>query len=68
VSEVVRIAADHIEPPADVFAGVETAYLRGVARSGDRLVVLLDLDRLLLRQEQAALTETVTAGDGGGRP
>jgi purine-binding chemotaxis protein CheW len=58
VSEVLMIAAEAIEATPDVAAGNEAAYLRGIAKLGDRLIILLDLDGLLgdADAEAAALT------------
>ena len=47
VSEVIRVTAANIEPPSAVVTGVDSAYLRGVAKVGERLVILLDLDYVL---------------------
>ncbi len=55
VSEVLRIAADQVEPPSSLITTVESAYLRGVAKLDDRLVLLLDLARILTGDEQADL-------------
>jgi purine-binding chemotaxis protein CheW len=40
------IAADAIQPP-EAIAGLSGAYVEGIARLGERLVVLLDLDEVL---------------------
>lgn len=53
VSEVLRVPARAIEPPSPVIANIDTDFIRGVARSGERLVILLDLGRVLARTERA---------------
>lgn len=55
VSEVLRVTARQIEAPPAVISGVDTAFIRGVAKTGDRLVILLDADRILDFEEQSAL-------------
>src|SRR4030088_1659713 len=50
VSEVLRINPALIEPPSPVVAGIDSEYLRGIARLPDRLVILLDLDRVFARE------------------
>jgi purine-binding chemotaxis protein CheW len=55
VSEVLRINPALIEPPSPVVAGIDSEYLRGIARLPDRLVILLDLDRVFAREERHAL-------------
>lgn len=59
VTEVLRVPADQVEPPPGAgVTGVDAAFLRGVAKVGGRLIVLLDLDLLLDRAEQAALRQS----------
>ena len=36
-------------------AGVDSEYLHGIAKLPERLVILLDLDRVLAREERRAL-------------
>jgi purine-binding chemotaxis protein CheW len=55
VSEVVSISSDVIEPPSPIVATVDSAFIRGIAKSGDRLVILLDMSQVLSPQEQATL-------------
>jgi len=50
VNEVLRIPADTVEPPPPVAAGIDSEYIRGVGKLDDRLLILLDLDRLLMRK------------------
>ena len=45
VSEVLSIAAADIEPPPAFGADVQTEYLLGLAKSQDRVRLLLDIDR-----------------------
>ena len=47
VSEVLRIPASTVEPPPPVVAGVDSDYISGVGKLQDRLLIMLDLDRLL---------------------
>lgn len=55
VSEVLRIAADQIEPPPEMIAGVETEYIRGVGKIEDRLIILLDLAQVIAVAEKREL-------------
>src|SRR5919201_1718459 len=55
VSEVLRVNTATIEPPSPVVAGIDSAYLSGIAKVGDELIILLDLDRVLAREERRAL-------------
>ena len=55
VEEVLNIPSDVIEPPPDLVTTMDSAYLRGIAKLQDRLVILLDLDRVLSTGEQQAI-------------
>ncbi|PTN38737.1 chemotaxis protein CheW [Desulfonatronum sp. SC1] len=55
VSEVLRIPANTVEPPPAIISGIESEYINGVGKLADRLLILLDLDRLLSRGEQNML-------------
>jgi purine-binding chemotaxis protein CheW len=55
VSEVLRVSGSTIEPPSPVVAGIDSDYLHGIAKLPERLVILLDLDRVLARDDRRAL-------------
>ncbi len=55
VSEVLRVSTSTIEPPSPVVAGIDSEYLQGIAKLPERLVILLDLDRVLAREERRAI-------------
>lgn len=57
VSEVLRIPAATVEPPPPVVAGVESEYISGVGKLQDRLLILLDLDKLLSGEDIEALAQ-----------
>jgi purine-binding chemotaxis protein CheW len=45
--EFVRIPPDAIQPPNDALTGMSGRYVEGIASIGDRLVLILSLDRIL---------------------
>jgi purine-binding chemotaxis protein CheW len=45
--EFVAIAPDLIQPPNDALAGMSGRYVEGIASIGDRLVLILNLERVL---------------------
>jgi purine-binding chemotaxis protein CheW len=47
VTEVLRIPDSCIEPPSSVVSAGDTDYLQGIAKLGERIVVLLDLAKVL---------------------
>jgi purine-binding chemotaxis protein CheW len=55
VSEVLLLRTDSVEPTPEVAAGADAEYLRGIAKLGDRLVLLLELDGLFGLDDQDAM-------------
>ncbi len=55
VSEVLRVPASLVEPPPPIVGGVEREYLEGVVKLEDRLLILLNLQRLLGEEEAREL-------------
>lgn len=58
VSEVLRIPRNIMEPPPSIVAGINSNYITAVGKLEDRLLILLDLDKIL-HQEEKAVLETV---------
>ena len=56
-SEVIKISSDEITAPSGGVAGIKDEYLAGIARLEERLVILLDLDKLLSTTERAKIAE-----------
>lgn len=54
VSEVLRIPADTVEPPPRL-GKIEREYVSGVGKLDNRLLILLDVDRLMSDSEQALM-------------
>ena len=52
VTEVLRVSGDAIEPPSSVIAGADSAYLLGIAKLEDKLVILLDLDQVFTQGDE----------------
>jgi len=57
VSEVLQINQSDIEPPPPLGARVRTDFIEGMGKVGDRLMILLDIDRILSAEEKGALDE-----------
>ncbi len=55
VSEVLRVPEDLVEPPPPIVGGIDREYLDGVVKLEDRLLILLDLKKLLGSDEQEEL-------------
>ncbi|UCF99978.1 MAG: chemotaxis protein CheW [Spirochaetaceae bacterium] len=56
-SQVVRIPADQIDPPPPIVGGLSAEYVRGVGKLEERLVILLNIDRILTQEEKMALSK-----------
>lgn len=60
VSEVIRIYASEIQPPPTVASSaVAQECITGIVNHGERLLVVLELERLLGNEEQALMTAMV---------
>jgi purine-binding chemotaxis protein CheW len=51
VVEVLRIPMNSIEPPSAMLSKIDSDYMLGVAKASDRLIIMLDLTRVLAREE-----------------
>lgn len=58
VSEVLRLPTDTVEPPPPMVAGIESEYIKGVGKLENRLLILLDLNKLLTTEEKELLNQT----------
>lgn len=47
VSDVLNVGQNEMAPAPDLGAGVDTSFMKGMARTGDRLITLLNVDRLV---------------------
>jgi len=59
VTEVITVPVKDIKPPPAVSEGVIVNHLLGVCLSGENMVMLLDIDRLLTTKEVSALGDFV---------
>jgi purine-binding chemotaxis protein CheW len=60
VSEVLRIPADTVEPPPRL-GKVEREYVSGVGKLDNRLLILLDVDRLMSDAAELDLAQAASA-------
>lgn len=54
VSEVVDVQENQIEPPPSFGASVNTEFILGMGKLGEKVVMLLDVDTALMSEEMAA--------------
>lgn len=62
VSDVVSIGSDQVQPVPDMGAVIDTRYLRGLVRQGDRMVLLLDIDKLMKPDDMESLNAALAPG------
>ena len=54
VLEVVPLAESQLAPPPPLFGGLSAEFLRGILRRHDRLIIVLDVARLISTKERLA--------------
>ncbi|MBF0557290.1 MAG: chemotaxis protein CheW [Nitrospirae bacterium] len=57
VSEVLRIPSSTVEPTPPMASNISAEFIKGIAKVDDRLIILLDMDRLLGKAEEASMAE-----------
>jgi purine-binding chemotaxis protein CheW len=55
VSEVLRIPKSITEPPPKALNGIDSTYITAVAKLEDRILILLDLEKLFSEEEKEEL-------------
>lgn len=55
VSEVLNVNTDEIEPPSPMVTTVDSGFIEGIAKQEKRLVILVDLGKVLSVQETREL-------------
>lgn len=61
VAEVLRIAADSVESAASIITTADSYYILGIAKLGEQLIILLDLEKVLSQEEKVALLDARAA-------
>jgi purine-binding chemotaxis protein CheW len=62
VSEVLRVKRDQIAPPPPTVAGLGRDYLNGLVKLDNRLLILLEIDKIFAADEMREL-ENAASGD-----
>lgn len=57
VDEVLRLSEEKIEPPSPLIASIDTEYIKGVGKLEGKLLILLDLAKVLTKEEKYALED-----------
>lgn len=59
VLEILGLETAEIRTPPSVFKGFRTDYLTGIGKKDDRIIILLNVDRLLTSEEKIQLKESM---------
>ncbi len=62
VTEVLRIPLSSIEPPSSMVSSVDSDYLRGIAKLESRLIILLDMGKVLAMMDSQVISSLQSAG------
>lgn len=60
VSDVLHISEDAVSATPSFGTSVKTDFIKGMGRIGDRLALVLDVDRVLTEEEAGIITEQLT--------
>jgi purine-binding chemotaxis protein CheW len=60
VSEVLRIPSSTVEPTPPMASNIKAEFIKGIAKLDERLIILLDMDRLLGKTEETAMIQATT--------
>ncbi len=63
VTEVSRIPSSSIESPSSVITTDDSEYLTGIVKTDDKLIILLDIAKVITDSEATALTEVKESPD-----
>lgn len=59
VSDVTMLRQDQIRPAPEFAATVDTKYINGLCTLGERMLIVVDIERLMLSTEMALVDESV---------
>lgn len=68
-SDIIKISEEAIEPPPDIVSSIGAEYVTGVGKLEGKLIVLLDLTRLLSAEEMRKVEvvgRQISSGEGKG--
>ena len=61
VSDVTMLRADQIRPAPEFAATVDTKYINGLGTLGERMLIVVDIERLMISSEMALIDDAVAA-------
>jgi len=58
IDEIISLNPEDITAPPSIFKGLKTEYLTGLGKKEDKIIILLNLDKLLTSEEKIILRES----------
>ena len=55
VSDVMEIPSDAVRPAPEMNSAIDATYIRGLAQIGERMVILLDIESMLMSQDMGLI-------------
>jgi purine-binding chemotaxis protein CheW len=59
VTEVAVVPAENVSPPPALFRGLAAQFVRGIAKVGEQLVIVLDVDRVLTSDDRIVFARAI---------
>jgi purine-binding chemotaxis protein CheW len=61
VSDVITLGPAEIKPVPEFGAALDTRFMTGIGTAGERLIILIDIERLMTGSDMALIDETVAS-------
>lgn len=55
VSDVIQLGSDNLRPPPEFSSTLDTRYILGLGTVGERMIIVVDIERLMSSQEMALM-------------
>ncbi|HEY5849581.1 MAG TPA: chemotaxis protein CheW [Lysobacter sp.] len=61
VSDVIQLQSEQIRPVPDIGSAIDRQFITGIGTQGDRMLILLDIERLMTSAEMGLVAEAAAA-------
>ncbi|WP_217450816.1 chemotaxis protein CheW [Vogesella oryzae] len=61
VSDVIELAGEDIKPAPEFGSVMDTAYIQGLGAIGERMIIMVDIEKLMSSQEMALMDSALAA-------
>jgi purine-binding chemotaxis protein CheW len=59
VSDVIELSPEQIRPAPEFSSGIDAGYIRGLGTAGDRMLILMDIEKLMTSADMALMDKVV---------